>query len=96
MGDIMKKTNKFDDAVEQLNEQEELESTKSKKVVQAIAGRGRKKKTEERKVLPTYIPMSMFKQFDEINAAYGISNNAAINMLIRDYITEKKDVLNNI
>ena len=95
MGDI-KKVNKFDDAVEQLNEQEELETVKTKKVVQAIAGRGRKKKAEERKVLPTYIPMSMFKEFEEINAAYGISNNAAINMLIRDYITEKKEVLNNM
>ena len=91
MGDI-KKINKFDSAVEQLNEQEELESVKSKKVVQAIAGSAGRKK-EERKVLPTYIPVSMFRQFKAINAAYGISNNAAINMLIRDYITAKKDVL---
>ncbi|MBQ3377884.1 MAG: hypothetical protein IJG62_06395 [Synergistaceae bacterium] len=95
MGDI-KKANKFDKAVERLNDQEELESVKSKKVVQAIAGYGRKKKTEEKKVMPVYIPMSMFKQFEEINTAYGISNNAAINMLIRDYITDKKGILDNI
>ena len=95
MGDI-KKANKFDKAVERLNDQEELESVKSKKVVQSIAGYGRKKKAEERKVLPAYIPLSMFKQFEEINAAYGISNNAAINMLIRDYITDKKGILDNI
>ena len=38
----------------------------------------------------------MYEQFNAINNAYGISNNAAINMLVRDYITEKKDILNNI
>ena len=95
MGDI-KKANKFDEAVDKLNSQEEQELNKSKQVVKAIAGRGRKKQTEERKILPTYIPVSMFEQFDEINRAYGISNNAAINMLIRDYITSKKSVLDNI
>ena len=95
MGDI-KKANKFDEAVDKLNSQEEQELNKSKQVVKAIAGRGRKKQTEERKILPTYIPVSMFEQFDEINRAYGISNNAAINMLIRDYIMSKKSVLDNI
>jgi len=95
MGDI-KKANKFDEAVDKLNSQEEQELNKSKQVVKAITGRGRKKQTEERKILPTYIPVSMFEQFDEINRAYGISNNAAINMLIRDYITSKKGVLDNI
>ena len=95
MGDI-KKANKFDEAVDKLNSQEEQELNKSKQVVKAIAGRGRKKQTEARKILPTYIPVSMFEQFDEINRAYGISNNAAVNMLIRDYITSKKSVLDNI
>ncbi len=94
MGDI-KKQNKFDEAVEKLNEQEELENVKSKKVVKAITGRERKVK-EERKILPTYIPMTMYQQFNEINIAYGISNNAAINMLIRDYIIAKKGVIDNI
>ena len=95
MGDI-KKANKFDEAVDKINSQEEQELNKSKQVVKAIAGRGRKKQTEERKILPTYIPVSTFEQFDEINRAYGISNNAAINMLVRDYITLKKSVLDNI
>ena len=92
MGDI-KKQNKFDEAVEKVIEQEELQNKKSKQVVQAITGRGKK---EERKILPTYIPMSMYQQFNEINTAYGISNNAAINMLIRDYIIAKKGVIDNI
>ena len=92
MGDI-KKINKFDEAVDKLNSQEEQELNKSKQVVKAIAGRGRKKQAETRKILPTYIPVSMYEQFEAINKAYGISNNAAINMLIRDYITSKKSVL---
>jgi len=95
MGDI-KKINKFDEAVDKLNSQEEQELSKSKQVIKTISGRGRKKQVEERKILPTYIPVSMYEQFDEINKAYGISNNAAINMLIRDYITSKKGVLDNI
>ena len=95
MGDI-KKINKFDEAVNKLNSQEEQELSKSKQVIKTISGRGRKKQVEERKILPTYIPVSMYEQFDEINKAYGISNNAAINMLIRDYITSKKGVLDNI
>ena len=40
MGDI-KKANKFDEAVDKLNSQEEQELNKSKQVVKAIAGRGR-------------------------------------------------------
>ena len=94
MGDI-KKQNKFDEAIEYLNNQEELENEKSKNVVKAITGKTKKTK-EERKILPTYIPMTMYKQFNEINIAYGISNNAAINMLIRDYIIAKKGVIENI
>lgn len=93
MGDI-KKINKFDEAVDKLNDQEEQELDKSRHVVEAITGRGRKK--QERKVLPTYIPVSMFAQFDAINKIYGISNNAAVNMLIRDYIISKKSVLDCI
>ena len=95
MGDI-KKINKFDEAIESLNDQEEQELNKSRHVVKTIAGRGRKRQAEARKILPTYIPVSMFEKFNEINKAYGISNNAAINMLIRDYITLKKSVLDNI
>ena len=80
MGDI-KRPNKFDEAVYELNSHEKQELNKSKQVVKAIAGRGRKK--QERKILPTYISVNMFEQFEEINRAYGISNNAAVNMLIR-------------
>ena len=90
MGDI-KRPNKFDEAVYELNSHEKQELNKSKQVVKAIAGRGQKK--QERKILPTYIPVNMFEQFEEINRAYGISNNAAVNMLIRDYITLKKGVM---
>ena len=93
---MAERKNKFDEAVEQLNEQEKQEIEKSDKVVKKIAGKNNRKTVEERKVLPTYIPMSLYEQFDAITKAYGISNNAAICQMIRDYVTEKKGVLDEI
>ena len=110
----IKKENKFDNAVAELDEQEQIAKEKSEKVVKNIAGKGPKtrtikvtskdgtvstreiKVTEKRKTLPVYIPESMYEQFDAINTAYGKSNNSAIVELIRDYVTEKKGVLNEI
>ena len=43
-----------------------------------------------------YIPETLYGQFDAINTAYGKSNNSAIVELIRDYVTEKKGVLNEV
>lgn len=109
-----KHENKFDMAVAELDEQENLEKEKSNKVVKQIAGNGSKtrtievkskdgtittreiKVTEKRKTLPVYIPESMYEQFDAINTAYGKSNNSAIVELIRDYVTEKKSVLDEV
>lgn len=101
------RVNKFDGAVAALDEQEEIAREKSEKVVRTIAGKGNKTRTiidkngrsreikiaEKRKTLPVYIPESLYKQFDEITTSYGISNNAAICQMIRDYVTEKKGVL---
>ena len=94
MGDLRK--NKFDGVVAELDSQEKKAIEKSEKVVKKITGKSGRKATEGRKVLPTYIPLSMYEKFNAINDAYGISNNAAINMLIRDYITEKQRLLDNI
>lgn len=105
-----KEGNKFDSIVEELNIQETKAQKKTNDVVKAIAGKddqtkvivdknGRKrhvKVTEKRKTLPVYIPMSLYEKFDEITTAYGMSNNAAICQLIRDYVTEKKGVLEEI
>ena len=84
--------NKFDQAVAELNSQEENQRKKSDEVVRNIAGRNRKK-PEERKAISAYIPVSLWEQFDAITSAYGISNNAAICTLIKDYVREKKSVL---
>ena len=106
----IKRENKFDGAVAELNTQEELAREKSDRVVKNIAGRGGKTKvivdkngrkrevrvTEPRKTLPVYIPESLYSQFDEITKTYGISNNAAICQLIRDYVIEKKGVLESL
>ena len=102
--------NKFDSAVAELNAQEDAAREKSEKVVKNIAGKGAKTKTiidkngrkrevkvtEPRKTLPVYIPETLYEQFDEITTSYGISNNAAICQLIRDYVTEKKGVLEEV
>ena len=106
----IERKNKFDGAVEELNAQENLAREKSGKVVKNIVGKGGKTKvivdkngrkrevkvTEPRKTLPVYIPESLYEQFDEITTSYGISNNAAICQLIRDYVTDKKGLLGGI
>ena len=105
----IKRENKFDGAVAELNAQEDLAREKSGNVVKSIAGKGGKTKVivdkngrkrevrvaEPRKTLPVYIPESLYEKFDEITKSYGISNNAAICQLIRDYVTDKKNVLDN-
>lgn len=91
MGDLKK--NKFDNVVDELNDKEAEEQLKEKESKKTRRGR---KPAEARKVLPTYIPMSLYEEFEQINAAYGLSNNAAIVSMIRDYVTQKRDILNNI
>ena len=98
----IRKENKFDNAVAELNEQEAVAEEKSQKVMKNISG-GNKTKTiidkngrertvkvaEKRKTLPVYIPEKLYEQFDAITTAYGKSNNSAIVELIRDYVTQK-------
>ena len=105
----IKKENKFDNAVAELNEQEAIAEEKSQKVMKNISG-GNKTKTivdkngrertvkvaEKRKTLPVYIPEKLYQQFDAITTAYGKSNNSAIVELIRDYVTQKKSVLDEV
>ena len=105
----IKKENKFDNAVAELNEQEAIAEEKSQKVMKNISG-GNKTKTivdkngrernvkvaEKRKNLHVYIPEKLYEQFDAITTAYGKSNNSAIVELIRDYVTQKKSVLDEI
>ena len=104
----IRKENKFDNAVAELNEQEAV-AEESQKVMKNISG-GNKTKTiidkngrertvkvaEKRKTLPVYIPEKLYEQFDAITTAYGKSNNSAIVELIRDYVTQKKSVLDEI
>ena len=105
----IRKENKFDNAVAELNEQEAVAEEKSQKVMKNMSG-GNKTKTiidkngrertvkvaEKRKTLPVYIPEKLYEQFDAITTAYGKSNNSANVELIRDYVTQKKSVLDEI
>ena len=103
------KENKFDSAVAELNEQEAAAEEKAGRVMKNMTGangtktivdkNGRErtvKVTEKRKTLPVYIPETLYEQFDAITTAYGKSNNSAIVELIRDYVTEKKNILKDI
>ena len=105
----IKKENKFDNAVAELNEQEAIAEEKSRKVMKTISGESKTKTivdkngrtrtvkiTEKRKNLPVYIPEKLYEQFDAITTAYGKSNNSAIVELIRDYVTQKKSVLDEV
>ena len=105
----IRKENKFDNAVAELDEQEAIAEEKSQKVMKNISS-GNKTKTivdkngrertvkvaEKRKTLPVYIPEKLYEQFDAITTAYGKSNNSAIVELIRDYVTQKKSVLDEV
>ena len=105
----IRKENKFDNAVAELNEQEAVAEEKSQKVMKTMSGgsktkiivdkNGRErtvKVAEKRKTLPVYIPEKLYEQFDAITTAYGKSNNSAIVELIRDYVTQKKSVLDEV
>ena len=105
----IKKENKFDNVVAELNEQETIAEDKSRKVMKNISGENKTKTivdkngrertvkvAEKRKTLPVYIPEKLYEQFDAITTAYGKSNNSAIVELIRDYVTQKKSVLDEV
>lgn len=93
----IQRKNKFEDNVAELEKYEAEAQEKNAEVVKKITGkrgkRGRPARQEERKALPTYIPMSLYEDFNKITTAYGISNNAAICQLIRDYVDSKRDML---
>ena len=129
----IRKENKFDSAVAELNLREAAEDQKTGKVIRnmttyrllvdvvpwligltfiwfmfrnmsggktrtVIDKNGRERTVrvaEKRKTLPVYIPESLFEQFNAITSIYGKSNNAAIVELIREYVAEEKDVLND-
>ena len=90
----IQRKNKFEDNVAELEKYEAEAQEKNAEVVKKITGkRGRPARQEERKALPTYIPMSLYEDSNKITTAYGISNNAAICQLIRDYVDSKRDML---
>lgn len=91
--------NKFDAAVEELNQQETAAQEKSHAVLKSIAGetadtklvhdkngRIRKLKVkEQRKAFQVYLPLSVFNDFDDMVSSQGLSRNSAIEQLVRGY-----------
>lgn len=106
MIDRKDRKNQFDDAVEALKREELAQREKSALTVKTIAGNsrtrviedknGRKREiriAEKRKSFPVYVPTSLYGQFVKITEAYGVSNNSVICQLIRDYVEQKKWIL---
>jgi hypothetical protein len=81
MGDLLKK-------VQEKEEKEEIEVKEHP--VKKIAS-----STSKNKMISVKLNDLLYAQFTEINKAYGVSNNSAINMLIATYVKEKKDILNS-
>lgn len=78
MGDLLKKV--------QVKEEKEIEIKEHpvKKLVST---------TSKNKMISVKLNDQLYAQFTEVNKAYGISNNSAINMLIATYVKDKKDIL---
>lgn len=73
-----------------------LEKAKAKeKIEKEVKAHPIKKMTStgKNKMISAKINDQLYAQFAEINKAYGISNNSALNMLIATYVNEKKDIL---
>lgn len=86
------KRNKFDDVVDELNNQEEEDLQKNNAVLTKIAGtdtahKKSKAPKEKRKTMPIYVPESLYKDFKEVAAEYGMSLNACICQAMREYLT---------
>lgn len=78
MGDLLKKVQSKEEKESQIKEHP------AKKIVS---------NSSKNKMISVKINDQLYAQFAEVNKAYGISNNSAINMLIATYVKEKKDIL---
>lgn len=92
--------NKFEAVAEELNEHEE-QSNATRQVLTRLSGDGKSriitdktgrtrvvKVPEKRKSFPVYVPESLQERFAEKCEREGVSMNAAINRLIRDWVGE--------
>lgn len=43
---------------------------------------------EPRKSLPVYLPESLYAEFDQITSDRGVSKNAEINRMVREYVAD--------
>lgn len=95
--------NKFDEAVEQINAEEEASQKRSEQVVKDLAGspktrvvidkNGRQReirvrKPKERKVLPLYLPIDVYNKLDEVAVREETNKNVLIRKLIQDFLDQ--------
>ena len=43
---------------------------------------------EPRKAIPVYVPESLYAEFDRITSGRGVSKNAEINRMVREYVAD--------
>lgn len=99
---IKRKTeNKFEAAATALKAEEETQSSRTRQVVSRLSSDGKNRiitdKTgrtrvvkipEKRRSFPVYVPESLQEKFVEKCQSEGVSMNAAVNRLIRDWVGE--------
>ena len=90
----IRKENKFDNAVAELNEQETIAEEKSRKVMKTISGGNKTKTIIDKNGRERIVKVAEKRK--TFTTAYGKSNNSAIVELIRDYVTQKKSVLDEV
>lgn len=101
----IERKNKFDSAVKELEEKENLAQKKADKVITKIAGEQKKtvidrtgrvrelKIKEKRKAFQVYLPESLYEKLDEAVADRGRTRNSIVEELIRDFLgNSKKDI----
>lgn len=75
------------DLFEKVQAKEKIENETKIHPVKKMASTGKNK------MISAKVNDQLYAQFTEINKAYGISNNSALNMLIATYVKDKKDIL---
>ena len=91
MGDF-KKINKTNEEMQNAAAERETRSQKQNTTVKRLAGSESKIKD---KVISAKVYPETWATFTAINKAQGMTNNSVINMLISEYVRNKKEILDS-
>ena len=74
-------------------EKKEVKTPSRKKKASSPAKKIAAGTSRKDKMISAKVNSDVYTDFTRINQAYGISNNSALNMLIKEYVLSKKSVL---